>query len=73
MLESPQDIITITNVVVITDRGKSSLCTVNAWFAFHPYGEYTIGGESNRKYSTEPYINLKVKLLENVLVWLSHD
>ncbi len=73
MLESHQGIITITNVVIIIDRSKSSLSTVKAWFAFHPYCGYTMGVESNRKYSTEPCINLKVKVLENELAWLSHD
>ncbi len=72
MLESHQDITTITNIVVIIDRNKSSLSTVNVWFAFHPNGGYTMGGESNRKYSHEPCINLKVKVWENELAWLSH-
>ncbi len=47
MLESHQHIITITSVVVIIDRSKSSLSTVNAWFAFHSDGGYTMGSEIN--------------------------
>ncbi len=73
MLKSHLDITTIASVVVIIDISKSSLSTVNAWFVFHPDGGYTMHAESNRKYSTGPCINLKVKVQENELAWLSHD
>ncbi len=62
MLESHPDITMITSVVVIIDRSKSSLSTVNVWVAFHPDGGYTMGSECNQNYSTESCINLKVKV-----------